>query len=178
MMNEPLAIGQKLPHFSLKGVDNNIHSVELYREYKLFLVVFGCNHCPYVQAYEERIKHIQEKYRDGMQVVNINSNDSIKYPEDSFSNMQKRATENSFNFPYLHDETQEIAKSFGATHTPEFFLFDQDRILVYHGKLDDNWKDASSAANFYLVDAINETLDGKKVSIPETFSIGCTIKWK
>ena len=132
-----------------------------------------------MQAYEERIKEIQKEFDDkGIAVAAINANDDSSYPDDSFENMKKRATERHFNFPYLRDEDQEIAKAFDASHTPEIFLFDENRKLAYHGKIDDNWKDLKAVKNKYLQDAISELLDGKEISIAETFSIGCTIKWK
>ena len=178
MISTPLKLGQSIPGFELKGVDNNIHTVALFENYELLLIVFSCNHCPYVKAYEGRIKDLQSRYRDGMQVVAINSNDSGKYHEDSFENMKNRARDEKFNFVYLIDETQETAKAFGASHTPEFYLFNKERKLVYRGKFDDNWKEPEKVTNNYLIEAIDEVLARKEVSVPETFSIGCTIKWK
>jgi peroxiredoxin len=132
-----------------------------------------------VQAYEERIIAIQNEFeKDGLQVVAINSNDDVKYPDDSFEEMQKRAEDKKFNFPYLRDETQDVAKAYGATHTPQIFLFDEKRKLKYEGKIDDNWQEPEKVKSKYLRDAITEVLSGKEVSVPETFSIGCTIKWK
>ena len=113
-----------------------------------------------------------------MQFVAINSNDDVKYPDDSFEEMKKRAALKKFNFPYLRDETQEVAKAFGATHTPQIFLFDKKRKLKYEGKIDDNWHEPDKVKSKYLRDAILEVLDENEVSVPETFSIGCTIKWK
>jgi len=92
--------------------------------------------------------------------------------------MKKRAADKKFNFPYLRDETQEVAKAYGATHTPQIFLFDANRKLKYEGKIDDNWQEPGKVKSAYLRDAIMEVLNGKEVSVPETFSIGCTIKWK
>lgn len=174
----PLETGSRIPHFELKGVDNNIHTVALYDKFELFLVVFSCNHCPYVKAYEGRIKDLQTRYRDGIQVVAINANDSNSYQEDSFENMKIRARDEQFNFVYLVDETQETARAFGASSTPEFYLFNKERVLVYKGKFDDNWKEPDKVSNNYLTDAIDEVLEGKQISVPETYSIGCSIKWK
>lgn len=179
MATDKLKIGSQAPDFNLLSVDNKFYSLQSFDDKKILIVIFSCNHCPYVQAYEQRIISIQKDFADnGVQIVAINSNEDVNYPEDSFDEMIKRSKEKQFNFPYLRDETQEIAKVYGATHTPEIFLFDQERKLRYHGKIDDNWKEPEKAKYQYLRDAIKEVLDGKEVSIPETFSIGCTIKWK
>ncbi len=174
-----LKIGSKIPNFNLPAVDDKYYSLKDFADKKILIVIFSCNHCPYVQAYENRIKNIQDEYREkGVQVIAINANDASRYEDDSFENMKKRAEERKFNFPYLRDEEQTTAKAFGATHTPEIFLFDEERNLVYHGKIDDNWKEPEQVKSKYLTDSIDELLDGEEISIPETFSIGCTIKWK
>lgn len=179
MATDKLKIGSQAPDFNLLSVDNKFYSLQSFDDKKILIVIFSCNHCPYVQAYEHRIISIQKDFADnGVQIVAINSNEDVNYPEDSFDEMIKRSKEKQFNFPYLRDETQEIAKVYGATHTPEIFLFDKERKLRYHGKIDDNWKEPEKVKYQYLRDAIKEVLDGKEVSIPETFSIGCTIKWK
>ena len=179
MAADKLKIGSKAPDFNLLGVDNKFYSLDSFADKKILIVIFSCNHCPYVQAYEQRIISIQKEFSEkGVQIVAINSNEDKNYPEDSFDEMIKRSSEKQFNFPYLRDETQEVAKAYGATHTPEIFLFDQERKLRYHGKIDDNWKEPEKVKYQYLRKAIEEVLEGKEVSIPETFSIGCTIKWK
>lgn len=179
MATDKLKIGSKAPNFNLPGVDNKFYSLHSFYNKKILIVIFSCNHCPYVQAYENRIISIQSDFAErGVQIVAINSNEDKNYPEDSFEEMIKRSNEKHFNFPYLRDETQEVAKAYGATHTPEIFLFDNERKLRYHGKIDDNWKEPEKVKYQYLRDAIEEVLMGKEVSIPETFSIGCTIKWK
>lgn len=168
-----------MPFFSLPGTDGRLHSSDEYQESRLLLVVFSCNHCPYVQAYEQRLITLQQTYQAvGLKVIAVNSNDADQYPEDSFSEMQKRSQLIGFNFPYLYDETQEIARNFGAAYTPHLFLFDEQRSLIYTGKIDDNWQNPSQVNNRYLESAIEEYLEGKPVSVPETFAIGCTIKWK
>ena len=178
MATDKLMIGSKAPDFNLPAVDGITYSLDTFKNMKLLIVAFTCNHCPYVQAYEDRIKKIQSDYKDQLQIAAINSNEDTNYPEDSFEEMKKRSNLKQFNFPYLRDETQEIAKAYGSTHTPEIFLFDGNREMVFHGKIDDNWQDEKNVKSKYLRNAIEELLAGKPVSIPETFTIGCTIKWR
>jgi peroxiredoxin len=176
---ETLKIGSKAPDFNLPATDSKNYSLDYFKGGKGFIIIFSCNHCPYVRAYEERIKKIQSDYGSkGINIIAINSNDSDQYEDDSFENMKTRALEMSFNFPYLRDEDQSAAKDYGASHTPEIFLFDNQKTLVFHGKIDDNWRDESKIKSKYLRDAIEELIQGKDISVPETFTIGCTIKWK
>lgn len=180
MASETLNIGDKAPDFkNLPGVDGKKYSLDDFKDRKVLVVVFSCNHCPYVQAYEDRMIAIQNDYANkGITLVAINSNEPIHYPEDNFDEMVKRAKKKGLWFPYLRDEDQTVANAYGATHTPEFFLFDQNRQLRYHGRLDDNWQAPSDVKKHYLRDALDAVLAGKEVPIPETYSIGCTIKWK
>jgi peroxiredoxin len=179
MSTKTLKLGSKLPEFNLPATDGKNYFPDSFADKKVLIVIFSCNHCPYVQAYEERLKQIQKDYASkGVAIVAINSNDDKEYPDDSFENMKKRADEKQFNFPYLRDESQEIAKAFDASHTPEIFLFDEKRELAFHGKIDDNWQEPEKAKSKYLREALDELLEGKKISVPETFTIGCTIKWK
>jgi len=179
MATNTLKIGSKIPEFDLPAVDGKNYSLDSFSDKDVLTVIFSCNHCPYVRAYEDRIKAIQNDYfKKGVQIVAINANDSDKYEDDSFENMKQRASEKVFNFPYLRDESQEIAKAYDASHTPEVFVFDRDRKLVYHGKIDDNWKEPEKVRSNYLRDVLDELLAGQEISVPETFSIGCTIKWK
>lgn len=179
MSDNKLKINSLLPEFNLPGTDGNMYSSDSFSNKEILIVIFSCNHCPYVQAYEQRIIELQNEFNENsVQIVAISSNDAVKYSEDSFDEMKKRAVEKEFNFPYLYDEDQKIAKLFGATHTPQVFLFNNERQLKYEGKIDDNWQEPEKVQNKYLRDAIIEVLEGKDVSVPETFSIGCTIKWK
>lgn len=179
MATKTLKIGSLIPDFNLPAIDGKNYSLESFKDKKILVVIFSCNHCPYVRAYEDRIIEIQKDYKSkGVEVIAINSNDAEKYPEDSFEEMKKRAAEKKFNFLYLRDEDQLVARSFDAAHTPEIFVFDGERKLVYHGKIDDNWQEEKKAKTKYLRNALDELLEGKEVSIPETYSIGCTIKWK
>ena len=179
MATNNLEIGSSAPDFHLIGIDEKKYSLESFKDKKALIIIFSCNHCPYVQAYEDRVIQIQKDYADkGVAVAAINSNEDINYPDDSFENMKKRAAEKKFNFPYLRDEDQSIARTYDATHTPEIFLFDENRKLAFHGKIDDNWQEPDKVQNHYLRDALDELLAGKEISVPETFTIGCTIKWK
>lgn len=179
MSDNKLKIDSAIPDFSLIGVNDKTYGLNSFSDKNILIVIFSCNHCPYVQAYEDRIILLQKEFeKDGVQIIAINPNDDVKYPDDSFDEMKKRAELKRFNFPYLRDETQETAKAFGATHTPQIFLFNKNRELKYEGKIDDNWQEPEKVKSEYLKDAILEVLNGKEVSVPETFSIGCTIKWK
>lgn len=179
MATKNLTIGSSLPDFKLKGTDDKYYSPSTFKDKRIPVIIFSCNHCPYVQAYEERIKDLQSEFEaKGVQIIAINSNEESGYPEDLFENMKKRAAAKNFNFPYLRDEEQNAAEKFDASHTPEIFVFDNERKLAYHGKIDDNWKESEKVKSKYLEDAITQLLEGKEISIPETFSIGCTIKWK
>jgi len=179
MATKTLSIGSKVPEFNLPGIDGKTYSLESFSNGKGLVIIFSCNHCPYVQAYEQRMISLQNQYKDkGISLIAINPNDSTTHPDDSFENMKKRASEQKFNFIYLRDEDQSAARAFDATHTPEIFLFNSERKLVYHGKIDDNWQEPDKVVNFYLKDAIEEMLNEKEISVPETYSIGCTIKWK
>lgn len=179
MATKTLQIGSSIPDFDLLSTNGKKYSLDSFKDKKALIIIFSCNHCPYVQAYENRIMKIQKDYAEkGVTVIAINSNDSVQYPDDSFDEMKKRATEKNFNFLYLRDEDQSVAKSFDAAHTPEIFLFNDKRKLVYNGKIDDNWQDEKKVKTKYLRDALDELLLGKDISVPETYSIGCTIKWK
>lgn len=178
MATEKLKIGDKAPNFLLPGVDGLNYSLESFSDKKLLCIIFSCNHCPYVKAYEDRIIVIQRDFQNDLQIVAINSNDELNYPEDSYEEMKKRAKEKNFNFPYLRDSDQSVADAYGATHTPEIFLFDSERKLQYHGKIDDNWNYPNQVKEQYLRNAIIDLLEEGEVKVKETYTIGCTIKWK
>ena len=166
-------LGDKLIDFSLLGVnDSYFNSVDISNKKKI-VIFFTCNHCPYVHAYEKRIIKLQKSYRDIVQFIGINSNDDTKYPEDSFEKMKERSRDNNFNFIYVRDLYQEVAKIYNASHTPHFFLFNKDKILIYKGKLDDNWEDENKVENCYLEDAIRNP----RYTPRDTFPVGCSIKW-
>ena len=173
-------IGSIAPSFkNLPGVDSKSYSLGDFASSKILVVVFSCNHCPYVQAYEERMIALERDYGPrGVHLVAINSNDTKNYPEDNFAEMMKRAEVKGFNFSYLRDEDQSVAEAFGATHTPEFFVLDGERRIRYHGKMDDNYQKPSEVKRKYVQEAVDALLSGISVAEPETYSIGCTIKWR
>jgi peroxiredoxin len=173
-----LTLGTTAPTFDLPGVDGRDHTLDEYADADLLVLVQSCNHCPYVQAWEGRLKAIQADYVDqGVRLVAISSNDADAYPEDSFEQMRRRSAEQSFNFDYLYDEEQEIARTLGSERTPEVFLFDRDRRLVYHGAIDDSRDDRAVTRN-YLRDALDAVLAGRTPELAETPPVGCTVKWK
>jgi peroxiredoxin len=180
MATNVLRIGSPSPGFeTLPGTDGKKHSLSDFSNKKILVIVFSCNHCPYVQAYEDRMIDFQREHAPkGVQLIAINSNETVHYPEDNFDEMVKRAKKKGFNFPYLRDDDQSVAEAFGATHTPEFFVFDHQRVLRYHGKMDDNYQSPTDVKVHYLRDAVDALLAGKDVKQPETYSIGCTIKWR
>jgi hypothetical protein len=159
-------------------VDGAEHSLESYANSDVLVLVQSCNHCPYVQAWEGRMKEIQRDYADrGVSIVAINSNDPDRYPEDSFEEMAKRAAHEGFNFDYLLDEDQSLGRALGSERTPEVFVFDQDRKLVYHGAIDDS-RDNTAVTEHYLRDALDAVLDGREPPVAETLPIGCSVKWR
>jgi peroxiredoxin len=171
--------GDQALSFSLPGVDGNIHALSDYRSKKFVAVIFTCNHCPYAQAWEDRIITIQADYADkGVQVLGISPNDAQKYPADSFDMMKERARAKNFNFPYLYDESQGTARAYGAERTPEVFLFDKEGQLQYHGAVDDNYDAPAAVQARWLRDALDAVLEGKTPAVLQTTPVGCTIKWK
>jgi peroxiredoxin len=171
--------GDRAIAFSLPGVDGKTHAFDDYGNKEAVAVIFTCNHCPYARAWEDRLVQIQADYASkGVQLLAISSNDAVKYPDDSFDAMKQRAKDKRFNFPYLYDESQEIARAYGAERTPEIFLFDKNGVLQYHGAPDDNHEDPSAVKNRYLGSALDALLAGKTPAITQTQPVGCTIKWK
>ena len=166
-------LGDQLIDFNLIGVDGNHFDTKNLSFEKKIVIFFTCNHCPYVHAYEKRIMDLQKDFEDRVYFIGINSNEDKNYPEDSYENMKIRSKKNNFNFLYLRDGDQRIAKLYNATHTPHFFLFNNNRTLVYKGKLDDNWQNEDKVKKRYLREAISDD----KFKPVDTFPVGCTIKW-
>lgn len=175
-----LEIGQKAPDFSLPGVDGQIVSLStLLGSQQAVIVVFSCNHCPYVRAWEPRMIDIQAEYSPkGAVLVAINANDDLRYPEDNFDSMKERARQMHFNFPYLRDGSQDTARAYGATHTPHVFLLDNQGVLRYRGAIDDNYDNPDAVSHTYLRDALDAVLSGSAPAIATSGAVGCTIKWK
>ncbi len=173
-----LKTGDGAPDFSLKGIDDKMHSLESYAGSKGLLIIFMCNHCPYVKAKIEAIKEIHEKFNENIAIVGINSNDSTEYPDDSFENMQKTANEKGMKFDYLVDEKQDVAKIYGAVCTPDPFLFDEDRKLIFHGRIDNAMNPDATATENTMQENLKKFLAGEKIEKDFDPSIGCSIKWK
>lgn len=167
------------PHFKLRGTDEKIYQLTDFADGNPLLVMFLCNHCPYVKAIEDRLIELgQDLQNQNIHVFGIASNDSIKYPEDSFANLKKRAREKNYPFIYLFDETQEVAKSFGAVCTPDFFGYDSHLMLRYRGRLDDSWKDPGQVTQRELFHAMMKLKNNQPLTEKQTPSMGCSIKWK
>ena len=154
------------------------HKLADYTNQQGILIIFMCNHCPYVKAKTDALNELYEKFGSKVAIIGINSNDSTDYPEDSFENMKKTAEEKNFKFDYLVDDTQEIAKKYGAMCTPDPFLFDSEKKLVFHGKLDNAMKPDAEATEKTMINNIEKLLAGEKIEKDFDPSIGCSIKWK
>ncbi|HUI22842.1 MAG TPA: thioredoxin family protein [Nitrososphaerales archaeon] len=177
MIPSALGLGAPAPDFDLPGVDSRHYSLASFSNRPVLVVIFSCNHCPYVKDYEIRMVSIQRDYAaKGVQLVAINSNDDKAYPEDSFPQMVKRAKERGFNFPYLRDESQEVVEAYGGVCTPHVFAFDGKRILRYRGRIDDS-RDQSKVTSPDLRNALDDMVAGKSVRVPDTKPFGCSIKW-
>jgi peroxiredoxin len=175
-----LNIGDKAPSTSvkMKNVDGSEVSIADVTGKEGTLVIFSCNHCPFVKAWQDRIASIGNAAKGkGVGVIVINSNDPASYPEDSFTEMQARAKQLGFTFPYVVDATSGVARSFDATRTPEAFLFDKDGKLVYHGAIDDSQK-VDQVSQHFLQDAIDAATAGKDIPVKETKFVGCGIKYR
>lgn len=172
-------IGNGMPDFRLPSTDGNQYSPVDFSDREILVIVFMCNHCPYVKAVMGRLVALQSKYSDERVLfIGINPNDAVTYPEDSFENMKLFAEEFKINFPYLRDETQETARAYDAVCTPDIFVYDKQRKLRYRGRIDDNWKDESAVTSRDLDKAIACLLEGKEPDFPQIHSIGCSVKWK
>jgi peroxiredoxin len=174
-----LSFGDEAPKATveMKSVDGKAYSIASVRGEKGTLVVFSCNHCPWVKAWEDRITEIGNlAHKDGFGVIVINPNDPERNAENSYAAMQTRAKERGFEFPYVVDETSEVARAFGATRTPEVFLFDGKGKLVYHGAIDDNAHEPASVKSAYLKDALGALKEGKEVATKSTKALGCTVQ--
>ena len=178
---KPLPTGMKAPGFNLiDEISGKEYFLEHLKGEKATVIMFICNHCPYVKHVIKEIVEVANDYRHkGVAFVAINSNDAVKYPEDSPEKMKAFAAEHAFTFPYLYDETQETAKNYDAACTPEFYVFDDDLRLQYHGQIDDSRpKNNIPVTGKDLRNAINKIISGEEITGVQRQSIGCSIKWK
>ena len=172
-------IGKSCPDFKLPSVSGKTISLDQFKDGKPLLVLFMCNHCPYVKAILERLVDIGNQFKElGIHMLAVSSNDVSKYPDDSFEKMKELSNEFGFPFEYCYDESQEVAKAFDAICTPDFFGFDSDLKLQYRGRLDDNWKEPENVTQQELLTAMTDLLNGREISFKQTPSMGCSLKWK
>lgn len=174
-----LPLGSTAPDFFLKATDGKTYALSDFSDARVLVVFFTCNHCPYVINSDEGTRLIAEKYeKSGVRFVGINSNSIHTVPEDSFEKMVERMSELRFPWVYLHDPSQDVAKSYGALRTPHFYVFDQDRKLVYSGRAVDHPRDPSKITANDLDNALRQHLNGELIATPLTNPIGCNVKWE
>lgn len=167
-----LTLGDPAPTFSLPSADGRTYTLDDFVGKPALVVIFLANHCPYVGAWEDRVVAAARQYAErDVAFVGVSSNDVAKFPQDGPAEMAKRG----YPFPYLHDETQSVAQEFGATRTPEVFVFDAERRLRYHGAVDSDWEEAE-AVEPYLRNALDALLNGEPIALPETKPVGCSLK--
>lgn len=176
-------VGDTAMDFKLKNYDGRMVSMADYKDAKGYIVIFNCNTCPYSKAYDSRIIALNKKYASkGFPVLTINPNDPDLSPGDSFDEMKKQAKRNKYDFPYLVDETQDVARAYGATNTPHVYVLDKvsnEKLkVVYIGAIDDNSRNAETVTKKYVEDAIEALMQSKNVPVTQTKAIGCTIKWR
>ena len=175
-------VGDTARDFNLKGVDGKMVSMASQEDAEGFLVIFSCNTCPYVVAYEDRMIELHNKYAPkGYPVIAINPNDKKLSPGDSFEKMQERAKAKNFPFAYVYDESQEITLSYGATRTPEVYLLEKQNgefIVKYIGAIDNNYREAAEANEKYVEKAMDDVLNKRQVAQNNTKAVGCTIKFR
>lgn len=174
---DPLPVGASAPPFDLPATDGRRYRLEDF-DSDLFVYVQACNHCPYVLANVDRLVALAKVYRGKADIVFVNSNDATTYPNDGIEPMKAFAAEHGLPFPYLHDEDQTVARAYRAQRTPEVLAFDRRRRLCYHGRIDDSPKDPGAVTEETLRIALDALLAGREVEEPETFAMGCTVKWK
>lgn len=182
-----LALGEPAPSFTLPAANPDVddrggdhRSLDDYDDASVLVVVFMCNHCPYVKHIEDELLDVAREYQEDedVQFVGICSNDPVEYPDDSFEAMAERAAEKNYPFPYLQDESQEVAQEYEAACTPDFYVFDADRTLVYRGRFDETRPDHGEPDGADLRQALDELLEQGEVTMAQKPSMGCNIKWK
>lgn len=174
-----LALGDPAPRFPpLPGADGNSYSLESFRDKRLLTIVWYCNHCPYAQAYRERLNDVTKDYTPkGVAFLAINSNDALEYPEDDLSHMVEHVRQHRLVFPYVFDATQQVAEAYGAVCTPHVLVFDQQRLLRYQGRFDGEQHNPAAGRARELRAALDQLLAGQPVKEPVTRAFGCSIKW-
>lgn len=176
--SEPVKLGSKAPDFNLPSVDGARYTLGKFRD-KILVVMFICNHCPYVKAIEDRILQLVRDFENrGVAFVGICSNDFVNYPDDSPESLKARWVEKKYGFPYLVDEDQSVARSYGAVCTPDLFVYNSKHELAYHGRLDDNWQEPAKVKQSDLRASLEALLKGITPSAAQVSSMGCSIKWK
>lgn len=176
--SDSLALGDTAPDFALPGTDDATHSYAGDSAARATVVIFTCNHCPYALAWEDRLLALGAEYQHyGVRFLAINPNDASLKPADSFENMKVRTAEKGWPFPYLRDDSQEVARAYGALTTPDVFIFDDDDRLVYRGAPDADYEDPDQNAK-WLRDALDALLIGQTPQRRQTESVGCSIKWR
>ncbi len=177
--NGDVALGTPCPDFRLRSVEGATVSRDDFRDKPALVVMFICNHCPYVQAVEDRLITLARDYASkGVQVVGVCSNDPTHYPDDAPPKLLARWRAKGYGFPYLVDEAQDVARAFDAVCTPDIYVYDRARRLAYHGRIDDSWKDAAAVTRHELRAALDAVLAGQAPSREQLPSLGCSIKWK
>ncbi len=176
--SKSLEIGTPIVNFNLKGTDGNNYTPDNFKDAKSIVLVVTCNHCPYAKASWPLLIDLQNKFKEkGVQFVAVNPNDSDAYPEDSYESMIEFEKKLGINFPYLRDKTQEVARSLQAVCTPDIYVYDQDRKLYYHGRVNDNWQNPDKVTERNLEDALNSLINNKPAPKDQPPSMGCSIKW-
>jgi peroxiredoxin len=174
-----LPLGSKAPDFNLPGVDGRNYSLASFKDAKVLVVFFSCNHCPYVIGSEDRINKFYADYAPrGVAMIAINSNEIENHPTDSFEHMKQRAREKGFKYAYVRDDSQQVALAYGGLRTPHFYVFDGERKLRYTGRMDDNPRNPGKETTHELRDAVDAVLAGKPPAVALTNPIGCNVKWK
>ena len=182
LVNAQYKVGDLAADFKLKNIDEKYVSLSDFKSAKGFIVIFTCNHCPYAKAYEDRIIALDKKYKKlGYPVIAINPNDPDVQPQDSFKEMQIRAKDKQFTFPYLLDEGQKIYPKYGATKTPHVFILKKEKagnIVQYIGAIDNNFEDENDVSDKFVQNAVDSLIENKPIKTKNTVAIGCTIKVK
>lgn len=173
------ALGTACPPFRLPAVDGKTYGLDDFAGARALVVMFICNHCPYVKAVEDRLIGLAREYGPrGVQFVGVCANDAQSYPDDAFDQLAERWRDKQYGFPYLHDDAQTVARTFGAVCTPDIFVYDSERRLAYRGRIDDSWKDPQKVTRRELAQALDALLAGTQPAADQRPSLGCSIKWK